>query len=103
MTSNISKETMEKEVREVRKNVRKLQDDMEETLAVLYCRWQDEQEYEDFADYAEAMKTKLAELRPDFVWVGATKRPFGFKFIFGFWAIHMSVSMESISWRGKRI
>lgn len=49
-------------------------------LIILYGRWQDEKEYEDFADYAENMKVHLANVVPDLEFVKATKRPFGFSF-----------------------
>jgi len=49
----------------------------EERLGYFYCRWQDEKEYEDWADYAEAMK-KLVDETEGVDFVRATKRPFGF-------------------------
>jgi hypothetical protein len=48
-----------------------------EYLVSLSDRWQDESEYEDFADYAAAIKKTLP---PRFVVEAFTKRPFGFKF-----------------------
>lgn len=46
-------------------------------LATLRDRWQDEKEYEDFADYVEAMKKALPA---DIHLVKMTKSPFGFTF-----------------------
>jgi len=43
-------------------------------LFYLYQRWQDEREYEDFADYTAQMKTYF----PDFEFLKFNKRPFGF-------------------------
>lgn len=42
----------------------------------LYSRWQDEFEYEDFADYIAVMKSKLEE-HEGVKFVRALKRPFG--------------------------
>lgn len=45
-------------------------------LSNLYGRWQDEKEYEDFAEYAKAMKKMVATTKIKFI--KAAKRPFGF-------------------------
>ena len=52
--------------------------EMEGLMSALYCRWQDEKEYEDIEDY---MKVVL----PEVVKIGGTfdkmkKRPFGFTY-----------------------
>lgn len=44
-----------------------------ERLGYLYGRWQDEKQYEDFADYVASMKTCLPK---DAVFLTMTKRPF---------------------------
>jgi len=49
-------------------------------LTYLHARWQDEKEYEDFAEYKDAMQMELAKVNPSCAFKGATKRPFGFKF-----------------------
>lgn len=47
-------------------------------LIYLADRWRDESQYEDFSEYGEAMKSKLAAV-PDATFIAMTKRPFGFK------------------------
>lgn len=49
----------------------------DESLGYLWARWQDEHEYEDFADYEKQMAKLLAEKGSAFTFVKATKRPFG--------------------------
>ena len=44
-------------------------------LFYLKCRWKDEREFEDFAEYEKAMKKNIPESRPEFI--KGTKRPFG--------------------------
>jgi hypothetical protein len=51
---------------------------IEKTMITLFCRWQDEQEYEDINDYAKPLEKPLKELGGTMV--GMVKRPFGFKF-----------------------
>jgi hypothetical protein len=48
-----------------------------ERLAYLFDRWQDESEYEDWAEYETAMR---ALLPAGWEFVNATKRPFGVRF-----------------------
>lgn len=48
---------------------------IKDTLDYLECRWQDEREYEDFAEYQKVLKTKIEE--QGYAFVKATKRPFG--------------------------
>lgn len=46
-----------------------------ERLGYLHDRWQDEKEYEDFAEYVNVMKS----ITPSpFTFVKATRKPFGF-------------------------
>jgi hypothetical protein len=47
-----------------------------ERILYLKMRWNDEKEYEDFADYIGEMKKLIST---GWVFVAATKRPFGFK------------------------
>ena len=51
--------------------------ELQNLLENLYCRWQDEKEYEDIKDYAEVIKKKLPE---GFEMTQMLKSPFGFKF-----------------------
>jgi len=46
-----------------------------DTLGNLYGRWQDEKEFEDFAEYEKVMKKGVGE---GCQFVKGTKRPFGF-------------------------
>ncbi len=47
-------------------------------LSQLYFRWQDEREYEDFAEYAQAMEQNVLAVSPaGTVFIKGTKRPFG--------------------------
>jgi hypothetical protein len=46
-------------------------------MLYLYDRWQDEKNYEDFAEYAEQYK-KLSDKNPNLVFKKATKKPMGF-------------------------
>ena len=57
--------------------VRNLVNANHERLGYLRDRWQDEKEYEDFEAYAAEMKKLLPKAGLTFV--GATKKPFGFK------------------------
>ena len=53
-------------------------DKVEPTFRSLYERWQDEKEYEDFAEYREVMKKLITEHGAEFL--DMTKRPFAFKY-----------------------
>jgi len=66
-----------------------------ETMCSLYDRWQDEKDYEEFSDYAKAMKKEVGS-----GFVKATKRPFGFIVqMEGFpYKARVSVNSQSISW-----
>jgi len=65
----------------------------------LYSRWQDEQEYEDFADYEKVIKEKITEL-PIKV---ATKRPFGIKYDYEGFEIHIRIASGYLKASAKRI
>jgi hypothetical protein len=69
--------TLREKVRRLQKHkiiaaIEKAVDDNMERLCYLYERWQDEKEYEDWAEYAAVMSGMFGEL-----FVRATKRPFG--------------------------
>ena len=53
-------------------------DQFGEFVGYLYDRWQDEKEYEDWADYVQAMKNKLDD---HLEFKGASKRPFSMQFL----------------------
>lgn len=61
----------------VRARITALLDAVNERMGYLHSRWQDEQQYEDFADYAQAMRVVVPA---GFTFVRATRRPFGFEF-----------------------
>lgn len=68
-------------------------------LLYLFDRWQDEAEYEDFAEYGKRLQHHLPEA---FTFVKATKRPFGMEFSHpqfpaGRYAIR--VTSNSLYWR----
>lgn len=45
-------------------------------LITLYARWQDEREYEDFAEYSKRLEQELEAKFPAVKFVRASKRPF---------------------------
>jgi len=51
-----------------------------EPLEYLHCRWLDERDYEDFTNYAHAMRHHLSEACPEAEFLRATKSPFGLCF-----------------------
>lgn len=61
--------------------IKNMVDSTANVLCNLYERWQDEKEYEDFADYAKVMK-ESAEKTPGIKFLKGTKRPFGFNFTY---------------------
>ena len=65
----------------------------------LYSRWQDEKEYEDFADYEKVLKEKITELPIK----SATKRPFGIKYDYEGFEIHIKISNECLVAQAKRL
>lgn len=62
----------------------------------LAARWADEREYEDFADYAEAMKKATPE---GLTFVRATKRPFGFIIRTGSGDFHLFATGSKVGWK----
>ncbi|RLI48952.1 MAG: hypothetical protein DRP09_21050 [Candidatus Thorarchaeota archaeon] len=82
-----------------------IMENMEKTLVYLYCRWQDEKEYEDWQDYVDIMKKDLKEKAgvSNVFFVKASKRPFGLTFDFEGWQITLSVNSTSIRWKAKKI
>lgn len=70
------------------------------TLEYLYVRWQDEREYEDFADYADAMRKALGA---DHTFVRATKRPFGMVVRPSGFPFDVQIFINSTSFGYKRV
>ena len=58
----------------------------------LYCRWQDEKEYEDFNQYVSAM---MKYMPSDSTLVKGTKRPFGVIINYGGTEIHIALKLTS--------
>ena len=81
---------------------------MVDTLSYLYCRWQDEKEYEQFSDYVTRMKTVFANKIKDIpmnnaVFVKGQKRPFGFQYDFEGWKVTLSVNSTEIKWKANKL
>lgn len=79
------------------KRINAMVDSLAELLAQLWCRWQDEREYEDIAEYRAVIKAKLPK---GFTMLTMSKRPFGFTFSIGTEAVYrVSVTARSYGWR----
>jgi hypothetical protein len=65
----------------VHNKVKKFWRDNQEILENLYCRWQDEKEYEDIKDYGEVIRPKVEKIGGKFLKM--LKRPFGYNFQLG--------------------
>ena len=88
--------------------INKLMDKIIDNLSYLYSRWQDEKEYEDFADYIERMKSDFNRFCKEIpmknaVFVKGQKRPFGFVFDFEGWRVALSINSSQIRWKAKKI
>lgn len=68
---------MSTEFQKARASITTLLDAVSERVGYLHGRWQDEREYEDFAEYEKAMR---AVVPAGYTLLRATKRPFGFHF-----------------------
>ena len=71
-------------------------------MGALYSRWQDEKEYEDFADYSKVLEdtfNKLADASYEMKFIKATKSPFGFQFILDGCKVQLSISFKAYSWK----
>lgn len=55
--------------------------DFEEEMIYLYSRWQDERGHEDFKDYGDFIKRRLARYKnPKIKFLKMNKRPFSFEY-----------------------
>lgn len=72
-------------------------------LLMLKYRWDDEKEYEDFADYETSIKNAISKY--DVKFLQATKRPFGFKIIDNYIELHFSLKFmgDSVKFSGRII
>lgn len=84
-------------IERIKQEARKIFKAEEDAIVYLYGRWLDEREYEDFKEYAEAMKKLLPE---GYVFESASKRPFGMtvKLPSGF---HVRLSVNSTQYSYK--
>ncbi len=69
---------------------------IQDRMANLYCRWQDEKEYEDIAEYAKAIEPAFAAHGAKMI--KATKKPFGFVVEVDGGKFHYTVNSRSISY-----
>lgn len=58
-------------------NAEKLYNNLDTLMTNLYCRWQDEKEYEDINDYGDVLKPRIEEVGGRMIRM--LKRPFGFR------------------------
>lgn len=65
-------------------------------ISMIYYRWQEEKEFEDFDEYISLVKN----IMPDgFVVTGGSQKPFGFKFNIGTEAEYfLKAKAKSVSW-----
>jgi len=88
--------------------IEELHSSIDEFLTNLYCRWQDEKEYEDWNDYVSVMKQKFETLiaennMSNAVYYSCGKRPFGIKFDFEGFRITLYVNSTSYGWKSKQL
>lgn len=79
------------------KRINGMVDKLSNTMAHLYCRWQDEKDHEDIDDYGAVLARKLPQ---GFRMIRMHKRPFHFTFSIGTDASYsMYVKGDYIGWR----
>jgi len=71
---------------------------IQEKICYLYERWQDEQLYEDWADYVNAAKAEVAVIG-GCSFIGMTRRPFAVKIQMGEYQIACSVTQKAYKWK----
>ena len=81
---------------------------MQKTMEMLYCRWQDEKEYEDFQDYIDHLKKIFETMKKETktrnaVFVQMQKRPFQIIFDFEGWTVSFKMTAKQYSWRATII
>lgn len=64
------------EIEGIKRELNTILDAAQDKLQYLACRWMDEKEYEDFADYEKEMKKLVSG---SFSFMSGTKSPFGFR------------------------
>lgn len=65
------------------------------TFANLYMRWQDEKQYEDFNEYAKVMANSVKSVIGDISEIKGTKRPFGIKFTYNGKKHHLFLKVQN--------
>lgn len=88
--------------------VQALCDSMETIINNLYGRWEDEKEYEDWADYIAKLKSVFSHeivinQMTNAVYVKVGKRPFGITFDFEGWRVTLSAKSTSYGWQAKQL
>lgn len=81
------------------KRINSMLDALQDRVSYLTCRWMDEHEYEDIAEYGKVIAGDLPE---GFTLLKMTKRPFGFHFSIGTEAVYAVIS-TSRKYGWKRI
>jgi hypothetical protein len=81
---------------------------MQKTMEMLWGRWQDEKEYEDFQDYVDHLNKVLEAMKKqtmttNAVFVKMQKRPFQFVFDFEGWRVSFKMTARQYSWRATTI
>jgi hypothetical protein len=81
---------------------------MQKTMELLWGRWQDEKQYEDFQDYINHCSTvfetmKGATKTNNAVFVQMSKRPFAILFDFEGWQVQFKITSKQYSWRATTI
>lgn len=79
------------------KRINAMVNGLEETMAHLYSRWQDEKEYEDINDYGAVIIKKLPK---GFKLLKMSKRPFGFDWTMenGF-KYQLTMTARQLAWK----
>jgi hypothetical protein len=70
------------------------------TLGDLRDCWQDEKEYEDFAEYDKVLRAKFFGYGLKFI--KSTKRPFGCVLAVGGWTVTVFANNRQIGWKAVR-
>jgi hypothetical protein len=86
-----TKEKQEETMVEIKAVFKKLQ----RPLINLWCRWQDEKEYEDFKNYSKAVCEGLAEVCPKARFQKLTSRPMSLYFELD--GLHVVITVRSTS------
>lgn len=81
---------------------------METCLVNLWCRWQDEKEYEDWADYEKVIKQTFEDIAQKVGVTGATfikavKRPMGAIFEYEGWSFQLKMSSRDYDCSARKL